>query len=160
MSTENGDVIITQNPTDMLEQARNYLQRVQFALQESTDFDDILAIRDRGEFFRQYSRRQRYGIEIQNTVMGTDRKMMCGGTVTVRDNRLRWYLYMERWRRLSMLDPDGRWLLSNQNPRVIGMSTLDTYNCLGLYHLITCPSIPGPNIEKVSYGATYIRRWL
>ena len=25
----NGDVIISQNPTDMLEQARNYVQRVQ-----------------------------------------------------------------------------------------------------------------------------------
>jgi hypothetical protein len=61
----NGEVI-SQNPTDMLEQARNYLQRVQFALQESTDFDEILGIRDRGEFFRQYSRQQHYGIEIQN----------------------------------------------------------------------------------------------
>jgi hypothetical protein len=66
MSAENGDVIITQNPTDMLEQARNYLQRVQLALQESTDFEEILDIRDRGELFRQYSRQQRHGIEIQN----------------------------------------------------------------------------------------------
>jgi hypothetical protein len=63
----NGDVIITQNPTDMLEQARNHLQRVQLALQESTDFNEILDIRDRGELFRQYSRQQRYGIEIQNS---------------------------------------------------------------------------------------------
>ncbi len=31
MSTENGDVILSQNPTDMLEQACNYLQRVQQA---------------------------------------------------------------------------------------------------------------------------------
>ena len=31
MSTENGDVILTHNPTDMLEQARNYVQRVQQA---------------------------------------------------------------------------------------------------------------------------------
>jgi N6-adenosine-specific RNA methylase IME4 len=62
----NGDVIQTQNPTDMLEQARDYLQRVQHALQESTDFDEILGIRDRGELFRQYSRQQKYGIEIQN----------------------------------------------------------------------------------------------
>ena len=45
----NGDVIQSQNPTDMLEQARNYLQRVQLALQESTDFNEILGIRDTGE---------------------------------------------------------------------------------------------------------------
>ena len=31
MSTESGDVIISQNPTDMLEQARTYVQRVQQA---------------------------------------------------------------------------------------------------------------------------------
>ncbi len=30
MSTENGEIIISQNPTDILEQARNYLQWVQF----------------------------------------------------------------------------------------------------------------------------------
>jgi N6-adenosine-specific RNA methylase IME4 len=63
----NEDVILSQNPTDLLEQTRTYLQRVQLALQESTDFDEILDIRDRGELFRQYSRQQRYGIEIQNT---------------------------------------------------------------------------------------------
>jgi N6-adenosine-specific RNA methylase IME4 len=63
----NGEVIISQNdPTQMLEQARDCLQRVQQTLQESTDFDEILDIRDRGELFRQYSRQQRYGIEIQN----------------------------------------------------------------------------------------------
>ena len=63
----NGEVITTQNPTDLLEQARTCLQRVQLALRESTDFDEILDIRDRGELFRQYSRQQKYGIEIQNT---------------------------------------------------------------------------------------------
>ncbi len=31
MSTENGDVILSQNPTDVLEQARNDVQRVQQA---------------------------------------------------------------------------------------------------------------------------------
>ncbi len=31
MSTDNGDVIISQNPTDILEQARTYMQRVQQA---------------------------------------------------------------------------------------------------------------------------------
>ncbi len=31
MSTENGDVILSQNPTDNLEQARTYVQRAQQA---------------------------------------------------------------------------------------------------------------------------------
>jgi len=45
--------IQSQNPNEMLEQARNYLQRVQLALRESTDFDEIIDIRDHGEIFRQ-----------------------------------------------------------------------------------------------------------
>ncbi len=31
MNTDNGDVILTHNPSDMLEQARTYVQRVQQA---------------------------------------------------------------------------------------------------------------------------------
>jgi hypothetical protein len=63
----NGDVILSQNFTAMLEQARNDLQQVQLALQKSTDFNDILDILNRGELCRQYARQQRYGIEIQNS---------------------------------------------------------------------------------------------
>jgi hypothetical protein len=67
MSTENGKLVPSSNPTDMLQEVHDFLQWVQQSLQEPTDFDEILGIRDRGERFRQYSRQQRYGIEIQNT---------------------------------------------------------------------------------------------
>ena len=66
MNSENGKLVVNRNPTELLQEARDFLQRVQLALQESTDFDEILDIRDRGELFRQYSRQQKYGVEIQN----------------------------------------------------------------------------------------------
>jgi N6-adenosine-specific RNA methylase IME4 len=74
----NGDVILSQNdPTQMLEQARDFLQRIQQTLQESTNFNEILDIRDKGELFRQYTRQQKFGIETQNI----------GGEIKVRAER-------------------------------------------------------------------------